>query len=132
MREIFENAGYIVKKAPQIAGLQLSLFAIGSNENVWIGATGIETETMANITDTINQVFLDTLDGIEIDINSFIVSAADSDAPVNESIFTFDSIETLRQYINEHPNPPVSGEAAENFEAFSDYITTVVDYLGKL
>ena len=132
MREIFENAGYIVKKAPQISGLQLSLFAVGSNENIWIGATGIETETMANIIDTINQVFLDTLDDVEIGINGFVISAQDADTPTNKNIFTFDSIETLRQYINEHPNPPVRDEDAENFEAFSDYITTVIDYIGKL
>ena len=132
MREIFENAGYTVKKAPKISGLQLSLFAIGSNENIWVGATGIETSTMTNIIDTINQVFLDTLDDVEIEINGFVVSAADADNPKSPDILTFDSIETLRQYINEHSNPPVSDEDAENFEAFSGYISTVVDYIGNL
>lgn len=132
LREIFESTGYTLKDAPRIAGLQTSLFAIGSNESIWIGAIGIETKTMADILDTINQIFLDTLDEVEIGLNGFIVSAADADNPASPKILTFDSTDALRNYMEEHKNPPVRDEDAENFEAFSDYISTVIDYIGKL
>lgn len=132
LREIFESTGYTIKKAPKISGLQTALFAIGSNESIWVGAIGIETKTLASVLDTINQIFLDTLDDVEIGINGFVVSPADGDNPTTPEILTFDSIDTLRKYMEEHPNPPVRDEDAENFDAFSDYISTVIDYIGKL
>lgn len=132
LREIFETAGYTIKKAPKINSTQTALLAIGSQETLWIGAVGIDTATMQRATDTMTQIFSDTLEDIYININAFVLSAPDASAPSAPDILTFDSMETLRKYINEHKNTPPDDTDQENFEAFSSYISTVVEYLGKI
>ena len=132
MREIFETAGYTVKNNPRIGTVNTELFAIGTNETLWIGATGVSTTALQNAIDTVNQIFSDTLDDIIINVNGFIISAPDANAPGAPDILTFDNIDALRQYMNEHKNPPLGEDDNENFEAFSAYISTVIDYLGKI
>lgn len=131
LQEIFELTGYTVKKSPRIHGYQTALMAIGSNETVWLGAVGIETSTMQSIVDTLNQVFLDTLDDINITIHGFVIDAHDISAPA-PNILTFATNDELRQYMQEHPNPPTDPDMIENFNAFSEYISTVIDYIGRL
>ena len=131
LNEIFESAGYTIKKAPRIHGYQTALMAIGTNETVWLGAVGIETSTMQSIVDTLNQVFLDTLDDINITINGFVVDAHDTSTPA-PNILTFATNDELRQYMQEHTNPPTDPDMIENFNAFSEYISTVIDYIGHL
>ena len=132
MREIFETAGYTVKNNPRIGTVNTELFAIGTNETLWIGATGVSTTALQNAIDTVNQIFSDTLDDIIINVDGFIISAPDANAPGAPDILTFDNIDALRQYMNEHKNPPLGEDDNENFEAFSAYISTVIDYLGKI
>lgn len=132
LREIFEGAGYTVKNNPRIGTVQTELFAIGTNEVLWIGASGIPTTTLQRAIDTVNQIFSDTLDDIIINVNGFVISAPDATAPGAPNILTFDKIDTLRQYINEHRNPPLDEDDNGNFDAFSAYISTVIDYLGKI
>ena len=132
MREIFETAGYTVKNNPRIGTVNTELFAIGTNETLWIGATGVSTTALQNAIDTVNQIFSDTLDDIIINVDGFIISAPDASAPGAPDILTFDNIDALRQYMNEHKNPPLGEDDNENFEAFSAYISTVIDYLGKI
>ena len=108
------------------------MFAIGTNETLWIGATGVSTTALQNAIDTVNQIFSDTLDDIIINVDGFIISAPDANAPGAPDILTFDNIDALRQYMNEHKNPPLGEDDNENFEAFSAYISTVIDYLGKI
>ena len=132
LREIFEGAGYTVKNNPHIGTVQTELFAIGTNEVLWIGATGIPTTALQRAIDTVNQIFSDTLDDIIINVNGFIISAPDAAAPSAPNILTFDKIDALRQYMNEHKNPPLGEDDNGNFDAFSAYISTVIDYLGKI
>ena len=131
LREIFESADYTTKETPRIGNIKTALLAIGSNETLWIGAVGISTEAMNTAVTTIHDIFLDTLEDIEINIHAFVISATDASAPKAPEILTFDTPGTLRQYMNEHKNPPLDEDEHENFEAFSAYISTVVDYLGK-
>ena len=132
LREIFHGAGYTVKNNPRIGTTQTELFAIGTNEVLWIGAVGIPTTDLQRAIDTVNQIFSDTLDDIIINVNGFIISAPDANAPGAPDILTFDNIDALRQYMNEHKNPPLGEDDNGNFEAFSAYISTVIDYLGKI
>ena len=132
LREIFEGAGYTVKNNPRIGTVRPELFAIGTNEVLWIGAVGIPTTDLQHAIDTVNQIFSDTLDDIIINVNGFVISAPDANAPGAPDILTFDKIDTLRQYINEHRNPPLGEDDNGNFDAFSAYISTVIDYLGKI
>lgn len=127
---IFKSAHYTLKPTPKIQGLQTILFAIGSNENIWVGATDCTTNELSSKLDVLHQIFLDTLDEIEININAFILNATPR---TNDSkILTFDNIESLRNYINMHPNTPPDGDEQENFDAFSAYISTVIEYLGNI
>lgn len=130
--EIFESAGYTLKKAPRIGRVQTSLFAIGTDETLWIGAVGIETSALQTAIDSVQQIFSDTLEDIEINVHGFVISARDASAPTAPNILVFDSADTLRNYISEHPNTPPSADDMENFEAFSSYISTVIEYLGKM
>lgn len=132
LREIFHGAGYTVKNNPRIGTTQTELFAIGTNEVLWIGAVGVPTTDLQRAIDTVNQIFSDTLDDIIINVNGFVVSAPDANAPGAPDILTFDKIDTLRQYMSEHKNPPLGEDDNGNFDAFSAYISTVIDYLGKI
>lgn len=130
IREIFTSNGFVYKGSPQIKGMQTSIIAIGSNEVLWIGATGVSTSDMQRAVDTLNGVFSDTLDDIEIHVNAFIIGATD-DAQ-DASIIHFASVDDLREYIDTHPNTPPEEDEIENFDAYSGYIGTVIDYIGKI
>lgn len=131
LREIFESTGYTIKPTPHIS-TPISLLAIGANETVWIGGTGITTDALKTLIDKMQQIFSDTLDDIEITVNGFIISAPDADTPSAPEILTFDSTDSLRNYMEQHSNPPLDPDDAENFDAFSSYMSTVVEYLGKI
>ena len=130
IHEIFTSAGYVYKGSPRIKNIQTSVIAIGTNEVLWIGATGISTTDMQRAVDTLNGVFADTLDDIEINVNAFIIGVTDN--VDNSSIMHFASVDELRAFINEHTNTPPDEDEQENFDAYSGYIGTVVDYIGKI
>ncbi len=127
---IFKSAGYVIKHTPKIEGLQTILFAIGTNETIWIGATDCDTATLSHRIDTIQQIFSDTLEDIEIGINAFILNQSPITPTTN--ILTFDNINALDKYIKAHPNPQPTTAEQENFDAFSSYISTVIEYLGRI
>jgi hypothetical protein len=126
--DIFENAKYTIKPSPRIHGFTVPVFAIGTNETVYIGASSVAPERIIDAVSALQQVFSDTLDNIDINIHGFVVNPT-APAPT-ESILTFESVEELRKYMSEHENQPA--QDPENFEAFSMYISTVIDYIGKI
>ena len=130
LQEIFESAGYTIKKSPRVKGYTIPLFAIGANETIWIGATQIETSTLQSIIDSFNQIFSDTLEDITIEIHGFVINASDAESPAAPEILTFATLDDLRAYIAQNPNPPLDPDMQENFDAFSGYISTVIDYIG--
>jgi hypothetical protein len=80
--------------------------------------------------DVIKKVFSETLDDIEINIKPFIINATGTSPDTN--IMTFTNIDDVRTYISEHPNPELTGEDKDTFDAFSSFINTVMQYLGTL
>ena len=130
IREIFESNGFVYKGSPRIKGVQTSVIAIGTDEILWIGATGVSTTDMQRAIDALAGVFFDTLEDIEIHINAFIIDATDN--ATSDSILRFASVDDLRTYICEHPNKQPDEDEIENFDAYSGYIGTVVDYIGKI
>ncbi len=132
LREIFINTGYTLKTAPRIGTTQTALLAIGTDETLWLGGVGIEKSALQNAINTMNQVFSDTLDDIYINVHGFVIAAPDADTPSESDILTFDSINTLQSYMSSHLNPPLPDDDSGNFDAFSAYISTVIDYLGKI
>ena len=131
LREIFDSAGYTTKETPRIGNVRIALLAIGADENLWIGAVGISTEAMKTATDKLHNIFIDTLEDIEIHIHGFVISATDGASPTHPEILTFDTPDALRQYMSGHTNPSLTEDERENFDAFSTYISTVVEYLGN-
>ena len=119
------------KGSPRIKNIQTSVIAIGNEEVLWIGATGIKTSDMKTAVETLHGVFVDTLEDIEIDINAFIIGAPDAADNPDPSILQFATVDDLRDYIMAHPNTP-SDDEPENFDAYSAYIGTVIDYIGKI
>lgn len=128
IQKIFTDAGYVIKPNPRINGVQIALAAIGINEVLWIGATNVATSQMAAITDKLQDMFLDLLDDIEIDINAFVLNPTDSESPESSDIMTFDTMDQLREYISQHPTVPA--DDATDFDAYSSFITTVLNFMG--
>lgn len=132
IKEIFSNAGYIVKQDPRINGIKTNLLAIGTNENLWIGAVGIKTTDLRGMIDKLSQIFSDTLDDIYININGFIIDAPDASTSEFQDILMFKTIEELKSYIQNVPNPAIPDDDDGNFDAYSQYIDTVINYIGKI
>ncbi len=132
IRNIFERAGYTVKKNVKIAGVPTALIAIGTNETLWIGSVGIKTTDLRRAMDHLAQVFSDTLDDIYIGINGFVISAPDAATSEFQDILMFNTAAELSEYMAAHPNPPVPSDDQGNFDAYSEYIDTVINYVGKI
>lgn len=130
IHEIFTSNGFVYKGSPRIKGMQTSVIAIGSNEVLWVGATHVSTSEMQRAIDTLLGIFTDTLDDIEINIHAFIIDATDNSD--NGTILRFANVDELREYISKHPNTPLDDDEIENFDAYSGYIGTVIDYIGKI
>ena len=131
IRNIFESAGYLYKGAPKIKNVQTAVVAIGTDEILWIGAVGVQNADMNRAVQTLSGVFADTLEDIEIHINAFVIAAPDA-ANATPNILQFATVDDLRNYISGIPNTPPKGDDVENFDAYSGYIGTVVDYIGKI
>lgn len=130
LRRIFTDAGYIIKDAPRIGNYKPALMAIGTGENVWIGDIKVSPDKIQTAMDKLSEVFADTLDDIEITINGFVVSPTE---PISSNtIMSFDDIEKLREYISAHPNPPVTQDDQSTFDAYSEYIDTVIKFIGTM
>lgn len=129
IEQIFTDANYVTKKAPKINGIQISLFAVGTNETVFIGAENVSIDDMQAIIDKLNGIFTETLEDIEITIVPFIITTQQIQS---DNILIFQDLSELSSYMNEHQNPPLSDDDDGNFEAFSSYITTVGEYIGNI
>ncbi len=125
---IFENAGYVVKKSPVIAGIT-PFVAIGADEMFWIGAVGVDCASVAKIVEKFQNLFIDTLEDVQININCFVVAATGSGTSETD-VLTFDTMSELAQYVDEHKNSTT--DDVENFDAYSQYIDTVLNYIGKI
>ena len=131
LHEIFSSAGYVIKRAPYINGIKMSTLAIGTNEVLYLVATNIATHQMQSCANKLKQIFSDTLDGVEITVHPIVLQPTDTQTQQSD-ILTFNTIDTLREYIIQHRNPPLPSDDDGNFDAYSDYISTVIEYIGKL
>ncbi len=129
IQQIFSDAGYVIKTAPRIAGVQLAAFAIGADEILWMGATNIEPQRLEKSIERIKTVFHDTLDNIEIHVHGFVIGPY---ATENSDIHVWADISELAEYISAHPAPAIPDEGREDFDAYAEYIETVANYLTKV
>ena len=47
----------------------------------------------------------------------------------NDNILIFKSTEELKTFINEHPAATIEGNDQENFDSYSEYIDTIIQYI---
>ncbi len=127
--EIFESVGYTIKTPPCVGVFCPALTAIGHEITLWIGAVDVGTNAVQGVIDAFKSIFEKTLDGeIDITTKGFVVNATDASDPEAPDILLFDSIDKLREYMQQ--NPDIADEdSSEEFEAFSQYISTVIKHI---
>lgn len=131
LSQIFSDNKYLVKPNIKISGFTSNLFAIGNDEIVWIGAVDCDINVFKDALDKLQSVFTDTLEDIPITIYPFILDTRhiyDSD----EQLVVFHDMEDLKNAISQHPNADVSETDQANFDAYSEYIDTIIQYTKKL
>lgn len=130
--KIFTESGYIVKSNPTISGFTPNLFAIGNNEIVWIGAVDCDIDKMMNALHKLDSIFKETLEDISININAFILDTFNKYDSQNESLSIFKSMDELQTFITEHPADAIDNGDQESFDAYSEYIDTIIQYVKNL
>jgi len=127
LAEIFTDAGYTVKPNLTITGFTTNLFAIGTNELVWFGAVDCDINKFQSAVAKLKSIFTETLEDISINTSAFILDTRHLYESNNE-VLVFHSMDELRNFINNNPNPALDDSDRENFDAYSDYIDTIIQY----
>ncbi len=127
LSEIFNDAGYKVKPNLTIAGFTTNLFAIGTNEQVWFGAVDCDIEQFTTAVNRLKSLFAETLDDVPINLSAFILDTKHLYESNNETLI-FYSMDELKGFISDNPNPEITDSERENFDAYSDYIDTIIQY----
>lgn len=131
LEEIFKENNYTVKKPPVISGFTPNLFAIGTKETLWIGAIDCDIEKIRNSIKKLSEVFSDTLSDIEIHINAFLIDTMGRYNSDND-IKIFQNIDLLRQFISDNPGEKIKEDEQEDFDAYSEYIDTIIQYIKNI
>ena len=126
--KIFSDNGYTIKPNPVISGFTPNLFAIGTNEIVWIGAADIAPDKMEKIVNKLQSVFQETLEDIQINVNSFVLDTLNQ-YQQTDSVLVFKSVDELKAFIDTHPSDQITNENRDNFDAYSEYIDTIITYI---
>ena len=126
----FVESGYEIKDLIRVDGKYPAVIAIGANEKLFVGTVNLDEEILENTLKRIELCFADTLDGIKINTKILCVDGTKSDT--GENIVHFASTDSLAKYISQHKNVmPQTRTDKEDFDAYSEYIGTVIEYLFK-
>ena len=131
LKDIFEKLGWIVKTNPRISGFTPNLFAIGTNENLWIGAVDCDKEIMKKSISKLQEIFTDTLPDIPIHIFGFIIDTHNI-IEQDDDILIFHDINELKDYMSDKTNNIEDPDEIDNFNAYSDYIDTIIQYIKNI
>ena len=131
IEKIFSENSFLVKKQPTISGFKPNLFAIGTNEIVWIGGVDCELNKLSDIIKRLESTFKETLEDITITVNAFLI---DTNKKYNsdERVKIFHDIKELKDYVSKNPAKKVTDADREDFDAYSEYIDTVLTLLYKM
>lgn len=127
LSEIFTDAGYVIKPNITVDGFTSNLFAIGTGELVWFGAIDCDPDKFKNAVNKLNSIFTETLEDVPINVSAFILDTKglyDTD----DDKLIFHTIDELKEFMATQPNPPLTDSERENFDAYSNYIDTVIQY----
>ena len=127
LSEIFTNTGYVVKPNITITGFTTDLFAIGTDELVWFGAVDCELDKFKTAVNRLNSIFTETLEDVPINVSAFILDTKNQ-YNTDDNILIFHTIEELKEFMSANPNPELQDSERENFEAYSNYVDTVIQY----
>ncbi len=131
LSKIFTDNSYLVKPNIHVNGFTTNLFAIGKDEVLWIGAVDCDINIFRKLIEKLNSVFTQTLEDIPINMYPFILDTHklyDTD----ENIMIFHDLEDLKNTVSQNPNKGDSDTNQENFDAYSDYIDTIIQYIKNI
>ena len=129
--QIFSDNGYLVKPNAKISIFTPNLFAIGPNEVLWIGAIDIKIEDIQRAVEKLQSVFTETLEDIKINITPFILDTLNK-YNQNDSVLIFKTIDELKNFITENPAEQLNDAEQDNFNSYSEYIDTVLQYVKNI
>ena len=127
LSKIFTNAGYVIKPNITVNGFTTNLFAIGTDELVWFGAIDCEPDKFKSAVNKLNSIFTETLEDVPINVSAFILDTKNQ-YNTDDTVLIFHTIDELKNFIAANPNPELADSERENFDAYSNYIDTVIQY----
>ena len=131
MYDALTDAGYQISDLIRINGKHPAIVAIGTNEKLFIATLIDDYEILQNALKRIELCFADTLEGLHIDTHILCITNRDID--INDKrILRFANINTFEKYLKAHKNVrPSTQQDKDNFDAYAEYINTVMTYLFK-
>lgn len=128
--ETFSNCAYLVKPNPTIAGLKTNLFAIGNKEVVWIGCVDCDINKLKSAIEQLKSTFKETLEDIPITVYSFLLDTNNLYSS-DENIFVFHNLDDLKKFILDNQGLDIPESDQDDFNAYSEYIDTIINLLYK-
>lgn len=129
---IFQNAGYVIKKCNRIGDLKEPVVALSYDQKLWIGTSNVSASDAMDAVQTLLAVFADTLGDSANDMSVYACILNATDEPEDRDIIsTFNTLDELKNFVNAHPNTKPEDYDQELFDAVSTYIDTVINYIGK-
>lgn len=129
---IFQDAGYIIKKCNRIGDLKEPVVALSYDQKLWIGTSNVSASDAMDAVQTLLAVFADTLGDSANDMSVYACILNATDEPEDRDIIsTFNTLDELKNFVNAHPNAKPEDYDPELFDAVSTYIDTVINYIGK-
>ena len=131
LSQIFSDNGYLVKPNPTFSGFTPNLFAIGHGEILWIGAVDQDIEKLHKAIEKLQSVFQETLEDIQINIKAFMLDTM-GQYQSKDSIYIFKSTDELKNFISENATDANNDSDQESFDAYSEYIDTIIQYIKNI
>lgn len=131
MYDALTDAGYQISDLIRINGKHPAIVAIGTNEKLFIATLIDDYEILQNALKRIELCFADTLEGLHIDTHILCMTNRDIDSN-DKRILRFTNINAFEKYLKSHKNVrPSTQQDKDNFDAYAEYINTVMTYLFK-
>lgn len=128
--DIFIKSNYTICDLIRIDGKYPAVVAAGTDEKLFIGTINVDNEILERMLKRIELCFADTLDKIPIDTRVLCIGGQKTSN--SGKIIHFASTDALDKYMAARQNiRPKTNFDKETFDAYAEYITTVMEYLFK-
>ena len=130
MYDAFIDSGHYVCDLVRIEDKYPAIIAVGSDEKLFIATLLGDEYMLNNILKRFELCFADTLEGINIDVK--VLSVSDTCFDNDNQILHFESVNAMHRYLMSiKNNHPMNKESQEAFNAYAEYINSVIEYLFK-